>query len=238
MPINSLYNNHQDILDKVCYIKDYMDNNNLNPLKLHSSECNYVSIRFNTSASPDGAKGMFLLVRKNLVIHKPKTDLEKLLVFNGNCNEIEIKINQNIAQFNEMYSSGRRRLQEKFEFYTYKRLEEKGYDLKLPRDINEYDFLINNNIAVEIKTDQWISTGNVSLELLRNHDISNCKNTIENIGSILKSTADYWQEYFYNKTENKIGCSEFKSELYKLERLQEETLRVINCLYDKIKIIR
>lgn len=232
MPINTLYEQEPNILDKICYIKDYMLKNYSTVFDLSSDVCNYVSIRLNTFPSPDGAKGMFLLVRRNLVRRIPQTNLEKLLKFRGNCDEIERKINANKKQFNQMYPKDRRRLQEKFEFYTYKLLEESEYRPQSPSNINEYDFLITNDIAIEVKSDQWINTGNVSLELLRNYSVSNCNNNISNIGSVLKSTADYWQEYFYEKNGN--GCNRFETEVYELRRLQTLTLKIINCLYDRL----
>ena len=231
MPINSLFEQTPEILRKVCTIKDYMVENQMTDLRLFANNCNYVSIRLNKYSSPDGAMGMFLLLRRDNLALNPSNDLENLLTFSGICSEIEKIVRNNRNEFINMYGN-RTRLQEKFEFFTYKKLQEKGFGPIQPEDINDYDFLTNQELAIEVKSDRWINTGNVSLELLRDYRIDNCQEYIENIGSVLKSKADYWQEYFYQKTDD--GCSRFESEVYKLEDLQVRVNEIIDCLYENI----
>jgi len=233
MPVPSLYQQDPSILKKVCAIRDYMKTKQIERLFQYKKECDYVSIMFNTTPSPDGAMGMFLLLERKKLSLTPNDPIEELLIFKTNISHIEEEIKKKQQTFSNMYGQ-RQRLQEYFEFYTYLILESCNLNPTPPVNINDYDFLINingNNIAIEVKSDKWIETGNLALELLRNYEVEDCKNNIKNMGSILKSKADYWQEYFYNEKTREV-----ETEIYKLTVLQFHTKKTIDCLIQKLKI--
>ncbi len=234
---HNLYDQRPEILQKICAIRDYLVENELTSLNYGRNNCCFYAVRLNTTPSPDGAMGMFLLLRRNLVIHQPVNLLENDLVYKGKCKEIEDTVDKNKEKFFDLFPQDRRRLQEKFEFYTYNRLINKGYKVKhVQENINDYDLVIDDNLAIEIKSDRWITTGNISLELLRNYKIDDCDTNLENIGSILKSRAHLWQEYFYVRDRNDYSrCFKYVTEIYKLDILREITANVITCIYNKIQ---
>ena len=236
--LNNLYTQSPQILDKICKIKNYMRENNLTVLELrvnYLNENRTIYIRLNTFPSPDGALGMFLLLPRNWVSYRPiPNDILNYLIFKGNLEEIENIFHDNENIFNLMYSQ-RDRLQEKFEFYTYVRLKNNNIPINCVKNcetpqynecINEFDFIFNCHYGIEIKSDKWIQTGNLSLELLRNYNVENCIQNTTNIGSILKTKADFWQEYFYNEY-----TGDFLTEIYSVQTLQTFTKYYIDVFY-------
>ena len=198
-------------------IRDYMLSKRLNSLYLKNflpSYYNKERILFNSIPSPDGALGMFLLLRKErFFIDKNKlSDLENqvfdILTFDTKLS----KITQETSSL---------RLQDKFEEYTKKILSKKFANKVSNVDqiqMNEYDFKIDN-ITVEVKSDKWKYTGNISLELLRDYN----KNYERNIGSIIKTKATFWQIYYYDKRKDEVS-----SEIFLTSKLKEETYKVLS----------
>jgi len=224
----SLLEKMPQLLQKVCELKDFMKNKNFNALYVDF----FTSIRLNTYESNDGAKGMFLLLKRDYL--KRKNDyLTKLLTYCGDDRDLNEVIEKNEDKFIEMYKDRCKFLQEKLEFFTYKKLSSKYNVKKTPCfnfTINDFDFLLNRNLSIEVKSDKFWFTGNISLELLREQDITNCKDYIANAGSILKTKADIWQEYYYCLNNKKLN---FFTEVYDVIRLQEQTIKKINYAYYK-----
>ena len=236
--INKLYDLNPNLLNKICDLKDYMRNNNLKRLPLDVSyinEIRQISIMLNDTTSPDGAKGMFLLLPRNWVIYHPHPqDILNHLIYNGYLNIIEAMVINNQEEFNNMYPDNRQRIQEQFEFYTYQILKNNGISVNCVKEcdnvqengcINEFDFIVNCQYGLEVKSDRYMRTGNLSLELLRDYRVE-CQNNISNIGSILKTKADFWQEYFYDRREQI-----FATELYSTEILQNFTKYYIDLFH-------
>ena len=201
-------------------IRDYMLDKNLKDIRLKnflSSSYNYRErILFNSTPSPDGACGMFLLLRKErfFIDRNKLKDLERqvldILTFDTELSKIE-----------EETSS--LRLQDRFEEYTEKILrEEFGNKVSKVDQIhmNDYDFKIDS-ITVEVKSDKWKYTGNISLELLRDYN----KDYDRNMGSIIKTEATFWQVYYYDEWKKEVS-----SEVFLTSQLKEETYKVLSNL--------
>jgi hypothetical protein len=241
----NMYEKDPNILDKICAIRDFIKKEKLDKSKKPVLSLAYyyknVRILFNENESPDKAKGMFLLLPRNLLKMKVPGKFY-FLVYCGDDRDIKDVINSNNKEFESMYSEKRRRLQEKFEFFTYKRLCEyfpnKIYQTpykcnNIKYDINDCDFIINCEKGIEVKSDQFWYTGNISLELLRDYRVDNCDTNKSNIGSILKTKADIWQEYFYCKNNKDNEKYIFITEIYDVEKLQEYTSIFIDLFYKK-----
>jgi len=202
-------------------IRDYMLNENLKDIRLKKflpfSYHHKERILFNRTPSPDGARGMFLLLRKNrFSIDKNKlNDLEKQVLD-------VLTFDTKLSKIREETSSSR--LQDKFEEYTEKILRKKFGDKVSKvdqRHMNEYDFKIDNIavcVTIEVKSDKWKYTGNISLELLRNY----LGNYDRNIGSIIKTEATFWQVYYYDERRDEVS-----SEIFLTSQLKEETFKVL-----------
>ena len=200
-------------------IRDYMLSKKLKDILLKNFLPSYhhrERILFNSTPSPDGALGMFLLLRKErFSIDKNKlNDLEKqvldILTFDTELSKIKEETSP-------------QRLQDKFEEYTEKILRGE-FNNKVSKVnqkyMNDYDFKIDN-ITVEVKSDKWKYTGNVSLELLRDYN----KDYDRNIGSIIKTKATFWQVYYYDKKKKEVS-----SEVFLTSQLKEETYKVLSNL--------
>ena len=230
----SLYRKNPNILNKICALKEYLVKNNKIELQQkikYKNKEGLIKIRLNTYNSPDGAKGMFLLAPKGWLEPPNLKSISKALLYKGDLNTIQHYINSNQKEFLKIYQN-RDRLQEQLEFLTKKILQSKDIDIRYPDsknyNINDYDFLINSKIALEVKSDKYYNTGNISLELLREYNIKDCSKNLNNLGSILKNKADIWQEYFYNKSDNFT----FETFVYYLPTLQKFTNSAIDILYN------
>lgn len=183
-------------------IRDWMLKNNKDEFTHNNGR-----IIFNKYHSPDGALGMFLLLKKSIFKLGAMSDLERevvdLLTFSTSLENIT----NNTASV---------RLQDKFEDYTEILLRNKYNENVKKTDhlhINEYDFEILS-IKIETKSDKWKNTGNISLELLRNY----LQSHPENIGSILKTRCTFWQIYYYD-----LSTGDVVSSMYQTAQLQKET---------------
>ena len=205
-------------------IRDYMLSKKLKDILLKNFLPSYhhrERILFNSNPSPDGALGMFLLLRKErFSIDKNKlNDLEKqvldILTFDTELSKIKEETSP-------------QRLQDKFEEYTEKILRGE-FNNKVSKVnqkyMNDYDFKIDN-ITVEVKSDKWKYTGNVSLELLRDYN----KDYDRNIGSIIKTKATFWQIYYYDERKDEVS-----SEVFLTSQLKEETYKVLSNLEEIFK---
>lgn len=224
----------QDILNKVCCINSYMCSEKLTYLYFWSDECDYYRIYRNTTPSPDGVYGMFLLLkRERFRLRNPVNDADEIILRLSGGYEfksLESVVRENQAEFLKMFPEGRRRIQEKIEFFIYIKMRELGLD-PLPASREEqdyYDYITSYGFTIEVKSDRYRHTGNISLELLRDHRIPDCVKAFRNIGSILKTKADYWVECLYNTTTIEV-------EVYRAKILQEKTLAIIDCLYNKLR---
>lgn len=176
------------------------------------------SIVINKTYSPDGVKGMFLLVNKNLINNKKeiiinKKNIYKILTFETTLDNIKDLSNN--------------KLQENFEDFTFNLLSKEFPQLieKTKKEtMNEYDFKINN-FKIEVKSDKWKYTGNISLELIRDYNA----NHKANIGSILKTNSDIWQIYYYDLSDNCV-----KSEIYETRLLANEVENIFNKIFKNI----
>ena len=74
------------------------------------------------------------------------------------------------------------------------------------------------NITIEVKSDQWKYTGNIALELLRDYNDSYERN----IGSIIKTKADFWQEYYYDRKKDEVS-----SEMFYVKDLKDEVSKIL-----------
>lgn len=153
---------------------------------------------FNSVRSPDGALGFFMLLPKNPLKTYNSSKILNLLNFKCPLSKI-------------INSSDRARLQDKFEDYTEELLKKIG-DLRKSsgENISDYDFEINKT-TIEVKSDKWMFTGNISLELLRDYKFDYDRNA----GSIIKTKADYWQVYFYNSSSDQVESILFETSILK-----------------------
>jgi len=197
-------------------------------LKKYLPDCrNGERILFNKYPSPDGTLGIFLLLKKDRfsidssILNPLEKRITEILIFEESLEKIK----------NETNSS---RLQDKFEEFTEKILrKEFGSKVRnVDREhMNEYDFKIENatlSVTVEVKSDKWKSTGNISLELLRDYR----KRNDENIGSILKTEATFWQVYYYDEKKDEVS-----SEMFLVSQLKYETCKVLLKLKRKLNLI-
>ena len=221
----------EEALKIVRKIRDYMLSKKLKQiyLKEYMTGCDSLDkerILFNRTPSPDGTLGMFLLLRRSrFSIDKTKLNsLEKrvlkALIFDCDLEKVR----------NETRSS---RLQDKFEEFTQAILKKEfGRNvLRVDRKhMSEYDFKIeykSSCVTVEVKSDRWKHTGNISLELLRDYR----RDYKQNIGSILKTEATFWQVYYYDKRSGDVS-----SELFLVSQLKCETYKVLDDLNRKLKL--
>lgn len=183
-------------------------------------------ILFNEVPSPDGALGMFLLLKKSrFFIDKSKLNpLEKRVLEVLTFEDSLKKIREETISL---------RLQDKFEEFTEKILR-KEFGSKVSKvnqeHMNEYDFKIENVtlcVTVEVKSDKWKYTGNISLELLRDYK----RNYERNIGSILKTEATFWQVYYYDEKNDEVS-----SEMFLVSQLKKETYNVLSGLKQKFDL--
>lgn len=214
-------------------IRNYMLSNKLQRISLKDYLQSYndeEKILFNNTKSPNGACGMFLLLKKarfsidEKLLNNLERQVLEVLKFNKAYKEIE----------NATKSSKISRLQDRFEEYTEIIL--KNTNNKVSRvdqqHMNEYDFKVKNLtlcVTVEVKSDKWKHTGNISLELLRDYE----KDYERNIGSILKTEATFWQVYYYDSKD--YYNKEVSSEMFLVSQLKEKTYEVLEQLGQKLK---
>ncbi len=157
-------------------------------------------IIINQTESPDGAEGAFLLLKKER--------------FNWGkyCGDEVKSLLTHLHQKEKKFFNvpNNERIQDFFENFAYDRLikilGEENVKRVCREHMNKYDFIVflkNRNILLEIKSDKWPNTGNVALEIIR--ECRKYKNNIEemetnkfNVGSIIKTRADYWIVYYYD----------------------------------------
>jgi hypothetical protein len=203
-----------------------------------------VQIRSNIRESPDGAKGVFLLLPINWVWEAPPENpirldeclMKDLHLKNENLDEI-LKIE---AELKKEYQKGRLRkrqanIQHAFEKFTERLLGDLGltqsltYERPSLQQISDFDFLIRRgkeSVSLEVKSDKFRSTGNISLELMR--DYRRSFDDPLNTGSLLKTRADLWQVYFYDTEEKK-----FDSRVFRVQNLLQKALEFFTlCLPD------
>lgn len=175
-------------------------------------------ILFNKVPSPDGAKGMFLLLEKSEFnlngLNEIQKQISDILTFQTTLSEIKSKTKDN-------------RLQDQFEEYTEKILNQVFPGQVKRADVlrmNEYDFEIKS-VKIEVKSDKWKYTGNVSLELLREYADSHP----ENVGSIIKTKCTFWQIYYYHLQDGTVS-----SEIYLTSQLQDKTSEFLVSLNEKL----
>lgn len=157
-------------------------------------------IVINTSPSPDGAMGAFLLLKKHRFLsYKYCGSLKGLSLMK----KILAKDKQDGPGLHEHHVYTR--IQDYFET----RFKEVATSIGLKvvgvcsEHMNEYDFIVysgesefEESVLVEVKSDAYMNTGNISLELVR--DMNKGKQ-LTNIGSIFKTRADYWYVYYYDR---------------------------------------
>jgi len=200
-------------------IREYILENSIPYIKIDPRESTTYpeKIFFNSTESPIfHTKGMLLLLHKKRFNLNDITGLEKdiahLLTFECNLKKEFFDI---------------KKIQEKFQDYTGTQLRAKYANRVVEVDIkhmNEYDWKVDN-IQIEVKTDCWMNTGNISLELLR--DYNDKRPT--NIGSVLKTKSVFWQDYFYDK--RTLKCS---SEVYLAKQLQDETDKALEIVKNRL----
>jgi hypothetical protein len=236
MPIDSITDKYgEQVFKCLCDLHKMFKNNQYTRLDLGNFR-----VHKNTTSSPDGAMGYFLLVKRedhkikfNHFMHSiENTLLNVLSIRSPNLEEIEALMNK--PEFSKEYGK-RKYIQNAFEYYT--KILFMGQNIKIEKakemeQQNYYDFLVfidGKEYGIEIKSDKWIHTGNLSLELIRDYR-KDCDN-ITNVGSVLKSKADFWIEYYYDQKKGKIEI-----EVYKLKDLQttvERFMEIIGCLNPK-----
>lgn len=171
-------------------------------------------ILFNKTPSPDGAMGMFLLLKKSEFsigdLSKREKEIMMILTFRSTLSEIKSK-------------TGEGRIQDRFEEYTEQILNKKfpGEVKRTDRlHMDEYDFEVYP-VRIEVKSDKWMYTGNVSLELLRDYR----RYHLENVGSVIKTKSTFWQIYYYDSDGDLV-----LSEIYITSQLQNKTAEFLVSL--------
>jgi hypothetical protein len=204
--------------------REYMLNKKIEKIDLKDYIQGYMDrerILFNRTHSPNGALGMFLLLNKSRFsinesnLNALEKDVLEVLTFNKNLKDIE-SVTKPL------------RIQDKFEEYTEIILTKKFGKDKISRvnqeDMNKYDFIIKDKnlcVTIEVKSDKWKYTGNISLELLRDYRMDYERN----IGSILKTEATFWQVYYYDSETGEVS-----SEMFLVSQLKSETYKVLSEL--------
>jgi hypothetical protein len=178
---------------------------------------------FNRYRSPDGALGFFVLCKKNKFLIKKSINLSTDL-FNKKLESSNTKKLISLLEFDcklsdiKNINTSSNRIQDKFEDYTEKILKKDSETLHSNKEeMNDYDFKWNN-ITIEVKSDQWKYTGNIALELLRDYNDSYERN----IGSIIKTKADFWQEYYYDRKKDEVS-----SEMFYVKDLKDEVSKIL-----------
>lgn len=189
-------------------IREYMHNEKKTDIIYNEGK-----IIFNKTPSPDGAYGMFLLLKKN------NFDLTNLT---PNQKEISDLLTFSCTFKEEFFTDKSIRIQDKFENFSGSKLKKKFSPVEKVDAVhmNEYDWKVGD-IKIEVKSDCWMHTGNISLELLRDHN----KYNPENIGSILKTDSTFWQVFYYDK-----DILKGSSEIYLESQLKNKTAEYLESL--------
>lgn len=217
--------NNNKISKLIYKLRDHLIKENIYDLRYKNAR-----FMFNRYRSPDGALGFFVLCKKDKFLIKKSHNLAKDL-YNKKLESINIKRLITLLEFDcklsdiENINTLSNRIQDKFEDCTEKILKKHSETFHSDREeMNDYDFKWNN-ILIEVKSDQWKYTGNIALELLRDYN----ENYERNIGSIIKTKADFWQEYYYDRKNNEVS-----SELFYVKDLRNEVSRLLNDINLKL----
>lgn len=188
-------------------------------------------IIINQTLSPDGARGAFLLLKRSRF---------EPVVFESEQIEKELgKLIEENDNFQFSNESGLR-IQDFFEEETFRKLiqifGEKNVKKACSSHMNEYDFIIfcdNFNFLLEVKSDRWVNTGNISLEIIR--DIEKYKGNYTkmcrdkfNIGSIIKTRANYWLIFYYD-----IKKKIYYTKIYQVFQIKKFVYNLIERLHQK-----
>ena len=92
--------------------------------------------------------------------------------------------------------------------------------------MDEYDFEVYS-VRIEVKSDKWMYTGNVSLELLRDYR----RYHLENVGSVIKTKSTFWQIYYYDSDRDLV-----LSEIYITSQLQNKTAEFLVSLSKSLSL--
>ena len=210
--------NNNETSKLVYKLRDHMIKNSIYDLRYKDTR-----FMFNRYRSPDGALGFFVLCKKNKFLIKKSINLSTDL-FNKKLESSNTKKLISLLEFDcklsdiENINTSSNRIQDKFEDYTEKILKKDSETLHSNKEeMNDYDFKWNN-ITIEVKSDQWKYTGNIALELLRDYNDSYERN----IGSIIKTKADFWQEYYYDRKKDEVS-----SEMFYVKDLKDEVSKIL-----------
>ncbi|GLV49150.1 hypothetical protein TJA_22520 [Thermus sp. LT1-2-5] len=119
-------------------------------------------------------------------------------------------------------------IQHAFERYTERWLKESGlsYTRPSPGEKSDFDFRVQNGretVCLEVKSDRYWYTGNISLELIRDYRSSFIDPL--NAGSLVKTQAHLWQVYYYDDQQGK-----FDAKVFRVSKLLEKASYVLEHL--------
>jgi len=234
--------NDKSIFEKCCDIVDYMLEKDLWDLPLSGKLPNAKEgerILRNKTRSPHGALGAFILLKKDRFknIFFPNDEVKTLLnKFKKVVDKQSFKIPTDSEKRKQLFEHmGVRNIQEFFEKLTRIILENMGVYLQKAclEHENAYDFILHlseSNILVDVKSDKWPYTGNISLEIIRDCGGVKVKREQSNIGSIIKTRSDYWLVFYYDDV-----SYEYYVEIYWIPEVRDVSFEIIDQLHKYIQ---
>ncbi len=195
-------------------------------------------ILLNQTPSPDGARGVFLLLPQDWVWEEPTqnpTNLEErlrrlLYLKNQDLTEI-LEIKRTLEELARKGDILRREanIQHAFERHTERWLDRLDLFYTRPsrEEMSNFDFLIqsgNESLCLEVKSDRHRYTGNISLELIR--DYKRDFTSPLNAGSLVKTQASLWQVYYYDCEQR-----QFDAKVFRVPKLLERASHVLKHIW-------